>query len=172
MPVDNIALNWADYAMLAIIAISVVISLIRGFTKEALSLAGWIAAAWIGLTYANNFQPYLQDYIEVPSIRYLVSMISLFIVSLFIAAFINSLVSQLVKKTGLSGTDRMIGVLFGVARGCVVIAILVMVGGMTALPSDPWWQQSHFIHYFEQMAVYIRDMLPADFATNINFTKI
>ncbi len=172
MPVEQLTLNWVDFAILLIIAISVAISLIRGFTKEALSLAGWVLSGWVGLTYADRVQPYLLDYIEVPSIRYLVAMISLFIATLFAAAFVNYLISQVVKKSGLSGTDRMVGVLFGVARGAVIIALLVMFGGMTALPADPWWQESSLLHYFEQMAVYIRELLPEDFAHNINFTKV
>ncbi|MDH3355555.1 MAG: CvpA family protein [Chromatiales bacterium] len=164
------SLNWLDYAILIIITLSVLISIIRGFTKEALSLAGWIIAGWVALTFSEKAEPLLRDYIEVPSIRLLVAFIALFIITLFLAAFVNYLVSQMVKKTGLSGTDRMIGVLFGVARGVVIVALLVMVGGMTPLPQDPWWGESQFIHYFESIAQYISQFLPNDFVANLRFT--
>ncbi len=163
-------LNWADYAVLAIITISVAISLWRGFTKEALSLAGWVAAAWISVSFAEQLQYLLEPWIEIPSIRLAVAFVSLFIITLFLVAFINFLVGHAIKKTGLSGTDRMIGVLFGVARGVVVIAILVFVGGMTPLPNDPWWGESQFLHYFEEIAAYLRQFLPQDLSDNVRFS--
>ena len=104
------SLNWFDYAILAIIAISILISIIRGFTKEALSLAGWIVAAWVALTFSEQAEPLLRDYIDIPSIRLLVAFVALFIITLFLAALVNYLVSQMIQKTGLSGTDRMIGI--------------------------------------------------------------
>ncbi|MCW8825268.1 MAG: CvpA family protein [Gammaproteobacteria bacterium] len=170
MEAIEISFNWLDYAILAIIAISVLISIIRGFTKEALSLAGWIVAAWVALTFSEKAEPLLRDYIEIPSIRLLVAFVALFIVTLFLAAFVNYLISQVVKKTGLSGTDRMIGIFFGIARGIVIVAVLVMVGGMTPLPQDPWWGDSQLIHYFETIAQYISQYLPDDFVAKLRYS--
>ena len=75
----------------------------------------------------------------------------------------------MIKKTGLSGTDRMVGIFFGVARGCMVVALLVLVAGLTALPQDPWWSESQFMHYFQDMAIWLRQFLPADYAKNIQY---
>ena len=160
---------WIDYAILAIIGLSVLISVWRGFTKEALSLAGWIIAGVVAFNFAVNLEVMLESYIEVPSLRYPVAFAILFIATLFFAAFINHLVVQVIKKTGLSGTDRMVGIFFGVARGCMVIALLVLVAGLTALPQDPWWNESQFMHYFQDMAIWLRQFLPADFAKKIQY---
>lgn len=162
-------MNWVDYSILAIIAISVLISLWRGFTKEALSLAGWVIAAWVALTFADKLQVLLEPHIKVPSLRLMVAFAILFIATLFIAAFINYLAVQVIKKTGLSGTDRMIGIFFGVARGCVVVAVLVLVGGMTPVPQDPWWHESQLMHYFQDMAIWLRQFLPAEIAKSIKY---
>jgi len=162
-------MNWVDYAILAIIGASVLISLWRGFTKEALSLAGWIIAAWVSLTFADKLQALLAPHIEVPSLRLIVAFAILFIATLFLAGFINHLAVQVIKKTGLSGTDRMIGVFFGVARGCVVVAVLVLAAGMTPIPQDPWWNQSQLMHYFQDMAIWLRQYLPADIAKSIKY---
>lgn len=162
-------MNWVDYSILAIVAASVLISLWRGFTKEALSLAGWVIAAWVALTFADKLQVLLEPYIQVPSLRLIVAFAILFIATLFVAGFINYLAVQLIKKTGLSGTDRMIGIFFGVARGCVVVAVLVLVGGMTPMPQDPWWNQSQLMHYFQDMAIWLRQFLPADIAKSIQY---
>ena len=162
-------MNWVDYSILAIIGVSVLISLWRGFTKEALSLAGWIIAAWVALTFADNLQILLEPHIQVPSLRLMVAFAILFIATLFLAGLINYLAVQVIKKTGLSGTDRMVGIFFGVARGCLVVAVLVLVGGMTPMPQDPWWKASQLMHYFQDMAIWLRQFLPADIAKNIQF---
>lgn len=162
-------MNWVDYAILAIIGASVLISLWRGFTKEALSLAGWVIAAWVALSFADNLQALLEPHISVPSLRLIVAFAILFIVTLFLAGLVNYLAGQVIKKTGLSGTDRMVGIFFGIARGILVVAVLVLIGGMTPLPQDPWWGESQFMHYFQDMAIWMRQFLPDDIAKSIRY---
>ena len=162
-------MNWVDYSILAIIGISVLISLWRGFTKEAMSLAGWLVAAWVALTFSDNLQALLEPYIDVPSLRLIVAFAILFVATLFLAGLVNYLAVQIIKKTGLSGTDRMVGVLFGVARGCLVVALLVLVGGMTPMPQDPWWREAQLLPYFQDIAVWLRQFLPDDIAKSIRY---
>jgi len=162
-------MNWVDYAILAIIGASVLISLWRGFTKEALSLAGWVVAAWVALTFADKLQTLLESHISVPSVRLVVAFAILFIVTLFLAGLVNHLAVQVIKKTGLSGTDRVVGILFGVVRGCVVVAVLVLVGGMTPIPQDPWWREAQLLHYFQDMAIWMRQFLPVELAQSIRY---
>ena len=162
-------MNWVDYTILAVIGISVVISLLRGFTKEALSLAGWVVAAWVALSFADNLQALLEPHISVPSLRLIIAFAILFIATLFLAGLVNYLAVQVIKKTGLSGTDRMIGIFFGVARGCLVVAVLVLIGGMTPMPQDPWWHESQLLHYFQDIAIWLRQFLPAEIAKSIRY---
>lgn len=162
-------MNWVDYAILTIIAISVLISLWRGFTREALSLAGWILAAWVAFTFAVNLEVLLEPHINAPSLRIVAAFAILFIATLLIAGLVNYLAGELVKKTGLTGTDRMLGIFFGVARGALVVAVLVLLGGMTPMPADPWWKASQFMHYFQDMAIWLRQFLPDDIAGKIRY---
>ncbi len=162
-------MNWVDYAILVIIAVSVAISLLRGFTREALSLAGWIIAFWVALTFAPNLDGLLKSHVDTPSLRLAVGFAILFFATLFLAALLNYLAVQLIKKTGLSGTDRMIGVFFGVARGALVVAVLVLIGGLTPMPQDSWWRESVLMHYFQDMAVWMRHYLPPELASNIKY---
>ena len=94
------------------------------------------------------------------------------IASLVIGGLIDYLVIQLVQKTGLSGSDRFIGMIFGAARGVLMIAALVLLAGLTPFPGDPWWQESRLIPYFEELAVWLRDMLPEDVAEKFRFTEL
>lgn len=160
---------WIDYAILGVVGLSALISVVRGFIKEALSLLGWIAAIWIGLAFSEDIGALLADKISVPSVRIALAFFALFIATLFVAGLIIYLVGLLVQKTGLSGTDRMLGVIFGVARGVIIVGILVLLAGLTPLPNDPWWRESILVPHFERLAVEIRGLLPADIAQHFEF---
>lgn len=147
---------WVDIVIPGIIAISALFSLMRGFVREALSLLGWLAAFWVALTFAKEFADLLLTGISAPSVRVVVSFTILFVVTLVITALINRLAGSLVSKTGLTGTDRMIGMIFGIARGVVVVSVLVLLAGMTTMPQDPWWQQSVLIDVFQKLALWLR----------------
>ena len=160
---------WADIAILVLVGISMLISLWRGFMREAMSLLAWVAAFWVGLTFAADVAVYLVDYLSVPSARLVVSFLVLFLLTLFVGGMVNYLVGKLVDKTGLTGSDRMVGVLFGLARGIVLVAILVLLAGLTPLPSDPWWHQSIFIEHFQTLAVWMRSFLPPEIGSYIRY---
>jgi len=134
--------NWADYFILGLIGLSLLISLWRGFIKEAISLATWIIAVLVATTFYAPFADMLTPWIELPSARTIAGMTGLFLIVLILGALVGFLAGQLVKKTGLGGTDRLLGTVFGAARGVILVAILVLLAGLTALPRDPWWQTS------------------------------
>lgn len=162
-------MNWVDLLILGLIGLSTVISLFRGFVKESFSLATWIIGLWIALVFADELAALLEPWIPVPSVRVIGSFAILFLAVLILGAWVNYLMSQLVKKTGLSGTDRVLGSVFGIARGIVIVAILVLVAGLTVLPQDGWWQESLFMPHFEQIALWMAQYLPAEIAANIQF---
>ena len=160
-------LIWADYVILAIVALSALVSVLRGFVKEALSLLGWVLAFWCAISFTHLASPWFEPYVEVPSIRQAVAFGAIFVVVMLLSGIIIHLVGLLMQKTGISGTDRMLGVLFGAGRGVVIVAILVLFSGFTALPNDPWWSQSVLIPHFEALAVQIRDLLPPEVASQL-----
>jgi len=162
-------MNWLDFVIVAIILLSAGISLIRGFVKEALSLTTWLAALWVSMTFAYRLDALLLDSIDSPSIRFITSFSALFLLTLIAGALLNHLASTLVKKTGLSGTDRMFGVIFGAARGIAIVAVIVMGAGMTSLPQESGWDSSMLIPKFQEMAIWLRSYLPPDIASNIKF---
>ena len=162
-------MNWIDVAILAIISLSAVISLFRGFVREAISLAVWAAAFWVAITFSDKLIPMLSGLIDSPAIQLTVAFVILFLLVLIAGAMINYLISQLVKKTGLGGTDRMLGVIFGIGRGIIIVGILVLLGGLPPLYEEVWWQESTLIKHFQELAIWMRDFLPADMARNFKF---
>lgn len=163
-------MNWVDYAILTVIAISILIGLFRGFTREALSLTGWILAVWVTLTFADELERLLRPFIESKSGRLVVAIALLFLATILVAALVNHLATELVKKAGLSGTDRVIGLVFGFARGCAIVVVLVLLSGLTPMPQDGWWRQSYLLHYFEDMAIWLRGYLPPEVAASIRYS--
>ena len=164
------SLNWFDYVILAIIGLSVLISVWRGFMREVLSLAAWIVAIAVSLAFAETASAYLAEYVTVPSVRLIIAFGGIFVVVLFLGGLVNLLVGRLVQSTGLSGTDRMVGVVFGVLRGVAIVAVLVLLAGFTPLPDDPWWKQSVLVPHIEILAQWLRGFLPSDLPGNLNLS--
>lgn len=158
---------WVDYLIPGIIAISAGLSLIRGFVREALSLVGWMTAFWIALNFSQVLADMFLGGISAPSLRIVVAFTILFVVTLVLAALVNRLAATLVKTTGLTGTDRMIGMLFGVVRGAVIVAVLVLLAGMTTMPQDPWWQESLMIGHFQDLAVWLQNTVAPEITGNL-----
>lgn len=158
---------WVDYAILSIIAVSTFVSLMRGFVREAVSLATWIAAFWIAIAFSHPLAPLLSGVISVPSGRVVAAFVLLLLTTLVLGAVVNYLIGRVIERTGLSGTDRMLGAMFGVARGVIIIAVLVLLAGLTELPKDPWWKQSLLLGHFQGIALWLRGFLPPDVAKSI-----
>lgn len=145
----------ADWVVIGIVLVSSLVSIKRGFVKEALSLATWIAALIIGRLFAGQLSTLLVDYIDTPSIRLGVAFAVLFAATLIVGAMVNHLMGEFVKMTGLSGTDRVFGMVFGVARGAVIVLVLVMILHPTPIAQDPWWQESLLIPQFLEIVEWL-----------------
>ena len=151
-----------DIVVIFVIFLSALFSLLRGFVKEAISLATWIIAIWLAATFAPQLADALPSNIESEAVRQAIGFGVLFVLTLMVGALVNMLVSQVVKKTGLSGADRIFGVAFGILRGGLIIVVFVVIGGMTPLPEMDWWQSSTLLQWFESTAIVIQEYIPED----------
>lgn len=159
---------WVDYLILAIVAVSALISLFRGFIKEACSLITWVVAFWVSMRFAPIVAGLFEGYISAPSARLGLGYVLLFLLVLIAGAIATHFLTELVRRTYFAGTDRMIGVLFGVARGLVIVTVLVMAAQIfTPVQQDPWWQESAFLHHFESLADWVRSLLPAEWSQTL-----
>tara|TARA_R110000744_G_scaffold114512_3_gene214166 strand:- start:755 stop:1243 length:489 start_codon:yes stop_codon:yes gene_type:complete len=141
-------MNWIDYAIIGVILLSTVISLVRGFVKEAISLAVWFCAFFIASRFYADLATYLTS-IDDQTIRNGVAIAILFVVTLILGGLLNYLISQLVHYTGLSGTDRALGAVFGVLRGILIVsALLFFLDTFTPLADADGWKTSLLIPEF------------------------
>jgi membrane protein required for colicin V production len=162
-------LIWVDYCIIGLIGFSALAGLIRGLIREMVSLVAWGAAIWIGLRFAGDVSVLLNPAIPIPSARMAAAFGILFLASLMATSFVGFLLSKLAHSTGLSGMDRLAGLAFGLARGVLIVAAVILVGGMTPLPEDPWWKESRLIPPFQSLAQWLRDRVPADYGGYLKF---
>lgn len=159
---------WVDIVIVGIILISTLISLFRGFVKESISLATWVLAGVLAVRYMDVMAGLLENSIESVTIRMAASFAILFIVTLIVGAIINFIVSQMVSKTGLGGTDKALGMVFGLGRGVLIIVMLLLLGGLTPMPEEVWWKESMLIEHFSSISIWIREFLPQDLASKFS----
>ncbi len=163
-------LVWVEYFIVGVITLSVLTGLWRGFLKEAISLVAWIAAFFVAFLFVEDGAAYLTKYIGIPAVRIVLAFGVLFLSTLMLGGLVNLIVAQLMQHTGLSGTDRLLGLIFGLLRGGAIITILVLLAGLNQpLTQNPWWKQSLLLPYFQQAAVWLREYLPPAVAEHFKF---
>lgn len=149
---------WVDYTIIGIIALSALVSLMRGFVKEALSLAGWVAAYFVAKLFYPELSAQLAGRLEPELLRHAAAAVLLFVGTLFVVGLINTLIGKLIAAGGLSGTDRMLGMVFGAARGVLIVAALsYFLGYFTRFPEQEWWRQSQLLPQFQQVGTWFFD---------------
>jgi membrane protein required for colicin V production len=153
-------LNWTDFTIIGIVAVSTLISLVRGFVREAISLLTWVVAFWIAFKFTSIVATFFGNYIKTPSFRLILAFALIFIIVLILGGLVNFLISELINHTGLSGTDRVLGMVFGITRGVLLISVLILLGEMTAFHNDPWWQNSTLIPHFHSIVNWLHGLLP------------
>ncbi len=161
---------WLDIAIIVIIVVSAMISLLRGFVREAFSLAVWVLAFWVSWSFFRDLEVPLRAWIESPTARLGIAFAILMIVTLMVGGLVNFLIVQLIEKTGLSGTDRLFGMVFGAARGVLLVSVLVFLAGLTPMPGESWWVQSSLVGYFQELAFWLLDLLPPELADRFRYT--
>ena len=142
------SLNVFDWILVAIIAVSSVFGLLRGFVKELLSLASWVAAFFVARLFSFKLSNFMVDWIDQPQFRVIAAFVILFAITLVVGALINNVFSRLVSATGLTATDRLFGMVFGIVRGGLLVIVLVSLLLLTPVSNDQWWQSSLIIPHF------------------------
>lgn len=165
-------LSAVDWMLLGVVALSALMGAMRGIVVEVLSLVVWIAAFWLAFAYGAEVAALFFAQMHDPAARLLVAYAAVFIAALIVGSLVTWLVGKLVRTVGLGGIDRLLGLLFGVARGFALACVLVLLLGLTALPREPSWHASPLIPQFQQGAEWMKAWLPASAAQHVNFEAV
>ncbi len=158
-----------DYAVLTVIAASVLLGLWRGVVSEILALAAWIVAFLVARAEASEVAGWLVGRIADPGMRLAAAYVLVFVGVLIVFAIARMLISLLLKAAGLGVLDRLLGGSFGVLRGLVVVLAAVLVAGMTPLPRADWWRDAMLAPPLETAVIATKPWLPAEAANRIRF---
>lgn len=161
-----------DILILVLIGVSIAISVIRGFFKEAVSLATWLGAILITLMFTSRFASLLpRDTIESPQARFAISALILFFSSLILGGLINYLFQKVLVASEKGRLDMFLGIGFGLLRGVVIVTLLVLLANLIpAFKQETWWRQSAFIPPVQKAAQFIHAQLPKELAQHFDFS--
>ncbi len=159
-----------DYVVLGIVAISLVLGLWRGVVSELIALAAWVLAFLAALEFGAPAGKLVFTGIADPAVRALAGCALIFISVLVLMSLVRLAVRSMVKALGLSLSDRLLGMFFGLARGVLLVMLLVAAGGMTSAPQQLWWKEATLAPPLETAVLVAKPWLPDDLAKKIRFS--
>ncbi len=160
-----------DYVVFSIFIVSIVLSIIRGFIRETLSIAGWIVAFIIAGAYASYFEQFIPAEITGDALRFSIAFVLAFLSVLLMTALVTMLLITLIKGIGLGFIDRLLGSVFGFLRALIIVTLIVLIAGLTTIPSQGFWQQAVLSRPLEVIAMHVLPWLPNDLAKRISYQK-
>jgi membrane protein required for colicin V production len=157
-----------DYAVLAVLAFSLIVGVLRGLVRELVMLSGWIAAFLLATAFSDRVARLMPESLG-PMVAQLLGFAAVFAGTLVAAAFVGLVLSLLTRSAGLGWTDRSLGACFGAVRGLLVVLAAVLVAGLTPLPQQPFWRNAVLSGPFETAVIALRPFLPGDMARRIKY---
>lgn len=158
-----------DYIVLGVVALSLLIGVWRGVVSEILALVAWIAAFLVARIWAVPAGELIAPGLAEPLGRQLAGFIAVFVVVLVLFALARWLLSLLLKVVGLGPLDRLLGAVFGVARGLLVIWVGVLLAGLTPLPQQAWWRLAIMAPPLETAVLAAKPWLPPELSKRIRY---
>ena len=150
-----------DYGVVGVIVLSTAWGAWRGLVREVISLAGWILAFVAASVFAEPLADALAGWISNPDLRAIVAFVAVFVVTLTVVTLVAIALSKALRSTGLRGLDRMLGGLFGLARGVFIAILFAIVAGLTSFPQHPMWKDSWSGPMLGRTVVELKPWLPA-----------
>lgn len=158
-----------DYGVAAIIGLSILLGVIRGLVREVLSFAAWVVAFVAAGLFGGWLAHQLPDEIPTLELRLMAGYVAVFVVFLVLMSLAAVVASKLVKAAGLGLEDRVLGAVFGAARGMLIVTVLVLVGGLTSLPQHQAWRGALLSPPLEAVAMQVKQWLPGDLSQRIRY---
>lgn len=149
-----------DIIIAVALLISIVVGFLRGFVKEAISIATLVIAIWAALYFGPAVGNVSEEWLSSAELQVWFGRIMVFAVILIVGALLGWGISRLIRLSLLSGFDRLFGSLFGMVRGVILVAVFVIGGQFAGFDNDEWWMNSRLLPHFEVVADWIKVMAP------------
>ncbi len=164
-------MTWFDYAVIAVLAVSVLIGVWRGFVREVFALGGWVAAFVAAMLFAGEAGKLLPASSATPFVRSAAAGVVIFVVVLIACSIAGILLAKVFRVAGLGLADRTLGGVFGFARGALISVLSVLAAGLTALPREPFWREAALSGPLETSVVALKPYLPAPLAARVRYDR-
>lgn len=164
-------MTWFDYTAIAVVALSVLLGWWRGLAYEVMSLLGWVAAYLAARVFAVDVGTLMPAALGAEEVRITLAFALLFIATLMASGIAAWILSKFIKWVGLGWLDGLLGALFGMVRGMLVIVVLVLLAGLTRLPAEPAWRDAWLSRPLEKVALAARKLLPESVAQRVAFKR-
>lgn len=151
-----------DWIIAAVVLVSVLVGLLRGVTREIVSLAGWVLGLVLAYFYAEPAGATLP--LEPPVLRIAVGAVLILAGTLIMAALLGALLRALMAAARLSTLDRLLGAAFGLARAALVLGVAVLLASATPVPGAGWWKESLLLPWVEAGVAFASPLLPESLA--------
>ena len=150
-------MNGADYLIIGVLVLSILLGMVRGFVREAIALLGWLGGLWVAWRYAPALEPYLGGMIGNPPVSTWAARVLIVMAVLIVAWVLAGVLTYFLQHSGLSiMVDRLLGMFFGFVRGAVVVAVFVLLGEFVELQKVEWWKESDLLPYAAELAGWIQ----------------
>jgi len=149
-------MNGADYVILAVLAVSMLLGMYRGFVRESIALLAWLGGLWLAWRYAPLVEPLLGGMLEDPPVSTWAARTIIVVVVVICGWLVAGALGYLLRHSEISvAVDRLLGMVFGLLRGAVVIAALVMLAQFAQLNHTKWWTRSLLLPYAAECASWL-----------------
>tara|TARA_Y200000002_G_scaffold383071_1_gene402988 strand:+ start:7176 stop:7739 length:564 start_codon:yes stop_codon:yes gene_type:complete len=165
---DLSAYNLFDWILAGVTIVSIVVSALRGFIREALALTAWGVAIWLAYLYAVDISGYLAPHIHTPSVRLALTVIGVFVVVLLCSALIRVFLIFIIYSSGLGVLDHLLGAIFGLLRGVVIAMLTVILLHTINFDQDSWWKKSVLVPYIDQLIDEVPKHMPKEISRVMN----
>lgn len=153
-------LQWVDLIIIGIVGLSALTGLFRGVVKEVIALGIWVVAIWMGYNHSQAVVPYIQPYIQNPTACSIAAFLVILVGVLLAGAILNFILSLVLRRSGLSSIDKILGMCFGFARGVFIVSFVLAVLSMTSLPYQPYVQTSTLCMKLQPVVNWISQYIP------------
>lgn len=160
-----------DWAIVGVVALSILLAFVRGITRELIALVAWVVGLIAAVTLSPLVGGWLPELGGEPAVRYLIAFAVILIAALVAGAFIAWPLRSFIRRAGLGFVDRFLGALFGVARGVVAVLAFVLVAGLTTLPRYDWWQNAALAPPLAVAAHALAPWLPREWASALDYSR-
>lgn len=151
-------MNAADYLIVGVMFVSMVLGMLRGFVREAIGLLAWLGGLWLAWRYAPDLEPFLGGMVRERPVSLWTARVLLLFAVLLVGWLIAGILGYFLRHSALSVlVDRILGLVFGLVRGAVVIAVFVMLAEFVELNRVEWWKRSNLLPYASEIASWIQN---------------